>query len=53
MQQVPGGIVLLDTGDRVPADGRLAASSSVEVDESARYVPAGKLHIGAFAEVPR
>lgn len=42
-QQVPGDIVLLEACDRVPADGRLAASSSVELDESARtgeYVPA-------------
>lgn len=53
---MPDDIVLLEAGDRVPADGRLAASSSVELDESARtgeYVPAGKLHIGALAEVPR
>jgi P-type Ca2+ transporter type 2C len=31
---VPGDIVLLDAGDRVPADGRLISSSKLEVDES-------------------
>lgn len=51
-QLVPGDIVLLEAGDRVPADGRLVASFSVEVDESAltgESVPAGK-HIDALAE---
>ena len=34
-QLVPGDLVLLDAGDRVPADGRFAFASSVSVDESA------------------
>ncbi len=33
-QLVPGDVVLVDTGDRVPADGRLVAAHSLEVDES-------------------
>ncbi|HQT31042.1 MAG TPA: HAD-IC family P-type ATPase [Thiobacillus sp.] len=32
---VPGDIVLLDSGDRIPADGRLLAAHALEVDESA------------------
>ncbi len=32
---VPGDVVLLEAGDRVPADGRLWVAESVEVDESA------------------
>lgn len=32
---VPGDIVFLEAGDRVPADGRVLAAYSVEVDESA------------------
>ena len=32
---VPGDVVLLEAGDRVAADGRLAVAESVEVDESA------------------
>jgi len=34
-QLVPGDIVLLEAGDRVPADGRLVVTHSVEVDEAA------------------
>ena len=32
---VPGDIVLLEAGDRVPADGRLVEGSSLQADESA------------------
>ena len=34
-QLVPGDMVLLEAGDRVPADGRLLVVHSVEVDEAA------------------
>jgi Ca2+-transporting ATPase len=34
-QVVPGDIVLVEAGDRVPADGRLLRSATLEVDESA------------------
>jgi P-type Ca2+ transporter type 2C len=32
---VPGDLVLLEAGDRVPADGRLVAAHALEVDEAA------------------
>ena len=31
---VPGDVVLLEAGDRVPADGRLLVANSVEIDEA-------------------
>jgi Ca2+-transporting ATPase len=34
-QLVPGDIVLVEAGDRVPADGRLLQATTLEVDESA------------------
>ncbi len=34
-QLVPGDVVLLEAGDKVPADGRLLHATSVEIDESA------------------
>ncbi|MGF1616041.1 MAG: cation-translocating P-type ATPase [Gammaproteobacteria bacterium] len=34
-QLVPGDVVLLEAGDRVPADGRLLATHAVEIDEAA------------------
>ena len=32
---VPGDIVLVDAGDRIPADGRLLVANSVEIEEAA------------------
>jgi Ca2+-transporting ATPase len=33
-QLVPGDIVILEAGDKIPADGRIVVANSVEVDES-------------------
>lgn len=33
-QLVPGDVVILNAGDKIPADGRIVAASSLEVDES-------------------
>src|SRR5690606_40626973 len=33
---VPGDLLLLETGDRIPADARLYQADSLEVDEAAR-----------------
>lgn len=34
-QIVPGDMVILDAGDRVPADGRIVAASNLQVEEAA------------------
>jgi P-type Ca2+ transporter type 2C len=52
---VSGDIVLLTAGDQVPADGRLIAASSLQIDESAltgESVPAGKV-AGALPDEER
>ena len=44
-QLVVGDVVLIAAGDQVPADGRIIAASSLQIDESAltgESVPAGK-----------
>lgn len=34
-QVVPGDIVILDAGDRVPADGRIVAAANLQIEEAA------------------
>ena len=51
-QLVTGDIVLLDAGDRVPADGRLIAAFSLEINESTltgESLPVGK-QVSALAK---
>ncbi len=52
---VVGDVVLLEAGERVPADARVAASSFLEVDESlltGESVPVGKRAGGVDVEAP-
>ena len=52
---VPGDIVLLEAGDKVPADGRFLVTASLSVDESmltGESVPADKQDEVITAEVP-
>ncbi len=51
-QLVPGDIVLLEAGDRVPADGRLLIAQSFEVDESALTGESVPVHKTADVTVP-
>ena len=50
---VPGDIVLLEAGDRVPADGRLFVAQAFEVDESALTGESVPVHKSADTRVPR
>ena len=58
-QLVPGDVVLLEAGDRIPADGRFVEAASLSVDESTltgESVPVDKttdpVHVEPGAEVP-
>ena len=46
---VPGDLVLLEAGDRIPADGRFLAAHNVEVDEAA--LTGESLAVGKHAEL--
>ena len=46
-QLVPGDIVILEAGDKIPADGRIVIARTLEADESSltgESVPVGKQH---------
>ncbi|MGZ8237555.1 MAG: calcium-translocating P-type ATPase, PMCA-type [Methylobacter sp.] len=46
-QLVPGDIVILEAGDKIPADGRIIIARTLEADESSltgESVPVGKQH---------
>jgi Ca2+-transporting ATPase len=52
---VPGDILLLEAGDRIPADARLLESHSVHCDEAAltgESMPVAKLHLPLHADAP-
>ena len=52
---VPGDVVLVEAGDRIPADGRIVAAHSLEIDESAltgESSPAAKVTAAAPPEAP-
>ncbi len=49
---VPGDIVLLEAGDRIPADGRILFASSLEVDESALTGESAPVRKRADAALP-
>ncbi|HAZ60522.1 MAG TPA: metal-transporting ATPase [Gammaproteobacteria bacterium] len=49
---VPGDIVLLEAGDRVPADGRLLATHNTEIDEAALTGESHAVAKDARAPVP-
>jgi hypothetical protein len=43
VELVPGDVVVLEAGDRVPADGRLLSAASLEVQEAALTRIAGRM----------
>ena len=49
---VPGDVVVVEAGDRIPADGRLLSSASLEIQESSLTGEAQAVAKSADAEVP-